>query len=124
MDEEQEKELLNILTNLPSESSWLDYKLFPYDNDHKAEFIKDVCSFLNCTDSYGKDKFIVIGVVDKEKYKKGIDKKRMDDDKYYQDLCEMIQPRPHVETGVYKFEEKYFGYILISKDNMEREYTL
>lgn len=45
MNEEQEKELLNILTNLPSESSWLDYKLFPYDNDHKAEFIKDVCSF-------------------------------------------------------------------------------
>lgn len=124
MNEEQEKELLNILTNLPSESSWLDYKLFPYDNDHKAEFIKDVCSFLNCTDSYGKDKFIVIGVVDKEKYKKGIEKKRMDDDKYYQDLCEMIQPRPHVETGIYKFEEKYFGYILISKDNMERVYSI
>ena len=44
MNEEQEKELLNILTNLPSESSWLDYKLFPYDNDHK-EIIYKRCMF-------------------------------------------------------------------------------
>ena len=124
MDEEHERELLDILTRLPSESPMLDYKIAPYDSNHKAELIKDVCSFLNCTESYEQDKFIVIGVADKEKYKKGIDNNRMPDDKYFQDLWKIIQPRPHVETGEIKFEGKWFGYILICKDNDERVYSI
>ena len=124
MDEEHERELLDILTRLPSESPMLDYKIAPYDSNHKAELIKDVCSFLNCTESYEQDKFIVIGVADKEKYKKGIDNNRMPDDKYFQDLWKIIQPRPHVETGEIKFEGKWYGYILICKDNDERVYSI
>lgn len=124
MYKELREKILNILSDLPSESSWLDYKLFPYDKDHKAEFIKDVCAFLNCTESYGEDKFIIVGVVDKTKYKKGINQNRMDDDKYYQDLCQMIQPRPHVETGEIEIDGLFFGYIYISKDNMERVYSI
>ena len=49
MYKELREKILNILSDLPSESSWLDYKLSPYDKNHKAEFIKDVCAFLNCT---------------------------------------------------------------------------
>lgn len=124
MNDELREKLLKVLSDLPCECSWIDYKLCPYDKNHKAEFIKDVCAFLNCTESYGQDKFIIIGVVDKTKYKKGINQNRMDDDKYYQDLCQMIQPRPHVETGEIELEGLFFGYIYISKDNMERVYSI
>ncbi|MCF0126178.1 MAG: ATP-binding protein [Clostridia bacterium] len=124
MYKELREKILNILSDLPSESSWLDYKLSPYDKNHKAEFIKDVCAFLNCTESYGEDKFIIVGIVDKTKYKKGINQNRMEDDKYYQDLCEIIQPRPHVETGEIEIDGLFFGYIYISKDNMERVYSI
>ena len=124
MEEELKEQLLAILTDLPSENSWLDYKVAPYDKNHRAEFIKDVCAFLNCTESYSKDKFIIIGIVDKTKYKKGINQNRMDDDKYYQDLCDLIQPRPHVETGEITVDGLIFGYIRISKNNMERVYSI
>lgn len=124
MSDEVRDEILKILSDLPSECSWLDYKISTYDQNHKAEFIKDVCAFLNCTESYGKNKYIIVGIVDKTKYKKGILQGDMKDDKYYQDLCQMIQPRPHVETGEIEENGKYFGYIYISKDNMERVYSI
>lgn len=127
MDEELKEKLLKILTELPDENSWLDYKVAPYNREdkyEKAEFIKDLCAFLNCTESYGKDKFIILGIADKTKFKRGISQDSMEDDKYYQDLCEFIQPRPHVETGKIKVDDIEYGYILISKDNMERVYSI
>lgn len=124
MGENLKGKILSILDDLPSENSWLDYKIAPYDKNHKAEFIKDVCAFLNCTESYGKDKFIIFGVVDKTKYKKGINENRMEDDNYYQDLCDLIQPRPHIETGEFEIEKVFFGYVYIAKDNMERVYSI
>ena len=124
MYKELRDNMLMILSDLPSESSVLDYKICPYDKNHKASFIKDVCAFLNCTESYGKNKYIIIGVVDKTKYKKGINQNRMEDDKYYQDLLDMLQPRPHVETGEIEVNGLFFGYIFISKDNTERVYSI
>lgn len=124
MDDELKEKLLTILEDLPSECSWLDYKMVPYDKYQKAELIKDVCAFLNCTESYGKDKFIIIGIVDKTKYKKGTNDNRIEDDKYFQDLWELIQPRPHIETGEITVDGLIFGYIYISKDNMERVYSI
>ena len=117
MDTELKEQLLKILTELPSENSYLDYKEAPYKQENMAEFIKDVCAFLNCTESYEKDKFIIIGVIDKSRYKKGINENPMPDDKYFQDLCDFIQPRPHIETGDIEFEKRKYGYIYISKDN-------
>ena len=80
MDEELKEKLLKILTELPDENSWLDYKVAPYNREdkyEKAEFIKDLCAFLNCTESYGKDKFIIFGIVDKTKFKRGISQDSM-----------------------------------------------
>lgn len=124
MDNELNKKLLDILSCMPCEGPVLDYKLEPYDAGHKAEFIKDVCAFLNSTEGYGKDKFIIIGVVDKTKYRKGLNKGIMQDDNYYQQLCQIIQPSPHVETGEIFYDEKIFGYIYISKDNTDRVYSI
>ena len=62
MIDEVRDEILKILSDLPSECSWLDYKISTYDQNHKAEFIKDVCAFLNCTESYGKNKYIIVSL--------------------------------------------------------------
>lgn len=126
MEEELKEKLLKILEELPDESPWLDYKEIPYKKDDKfkkAEFLKDICGFLNCTESYGKDKFIILGIVDKTKFRRGINDSPMEDDKYYQDLFELIQPRPHIETGKITKDNLDFGYIYIPKDNMERVYS-
>ena len=61
-DEELEEKLYTILNKLPDENAWLDYKIIPYSNQDRAEFIRDLCAFLNSNESYGKDKFIVFGI--------------------------------------------------------------
>ena len=124
MDEEQEKEIIYILSKTPSESSWIDYKEEPYYKKQKADFIKDINGFLNSNDKYGKNGYIIFGIVDKTKVKKGIKDKPMLDDNCYQQWCENIQPRPHIETGTYKFEENEFGYIIVCKDNEDRVYSI
>lgn len=124
MDKELYDEILDIIENMPNEGPILDYKEAPYFNYGKADFIKDVCAFLNCTESYGKNKFIIIGVDNKTKKRKGIPKDLMQDDNEYQDLCQKIQPRPHVETGIVDYKGDTYGYIYISKDNVERIYSI
>lgn len=125
LDSELKEKILKILQEMPSECSWLDYKIQPYKNESKPDFVKDICAFLNSTESYGKDKFIIIGIVDGQKFKKGIDQNPMLDDKYYQDWCDYIQPRPHIETGELKDDKGVtFGYIYISKDNLDRVYSI
>lgn len=128
MDEELKQKLYKILSELPSENSWLDYKEIPYEESKNAEFIKDLCGFLNSKESYGKDKFIIIGVRDKTKEAFGIKSKPMQDDEFYQKLANIIQPRPSIEAGTIKFkingEELLFGYIYITKDNQDRVYSI
>ena len=124
MDEELKEKILKILSELPTENSYIDYKQIPYLENKKAEFIKDVCGFLNSIDSYKKDKFIIFGVQDKPIKRLGIKKELMADDAEYQSLCDKIQPRPIVETGIIPFEKDDYGYVYISKENTDRIYSI
>lgn len=126
MEEELKEKLYKILKELPDESYWLDYKEIPYKEDKykRASFIKDICGFLNSTEGYGKDKFIIFGISDKTKEKKGIENVPMEDDEKYQTWCEYIEPRPTIETGTIEFEGDKYGYIFITKNNNERVYSI
>ena len=124
MDEELKEQIFKILTEIPDENSWLDYKQIPYEQSRKADFIKDVCAFLNSSESYGKDKFIIIGIENLTHNKVGILATPMDDDAKYQELCDKIQPRPQVATGTIQFESLPFGYIHIHRNNKDRIYSI
>lgn len=128
MDDQLKEKIYKILNELPDENSWLDYKEIPYEKNKRADFIIDLCGFLNSKESYGKDKFIIIGVRNQTKEAFGIKSKQMQDDAYYQQLADIIQPRPSIETGTINFkikdEELLFGYIFITKDNQDRVYSI
>ena len=126
MDEELKKKLLKILVELPDENCCLDYKEIPYKEEkyNKASFIKDICGFLNSSEAYGKDKFIILGIRDKTKERIGLQAIPMEDDEKYQGWCDYIEPRPTIETGKIKLEEFEYGYIYISKENNERVYSI
>ena len=52
----------------------------------------------------------------------------MQDDRFYQQAADYIFPRPSIETGTFKHKikglEYEFGYIYISKDNLDRIYEI
>ena len=128
MDEKLKEKLKRILNELPSENSCLDYKVGPYPNNKKADFIKDLNGFLNSNDGYGKDKFIIFGINDK-KERIGINVDSMPDGNEFQTLAEKISPIPSIAVGTieYRFNEKKldFGYVYIPEDkNDDRVYTI
>lgn len=119
-----EDDLNRILTDLPSENAMIDYKQIPYQlKCSGADFIKDVIAMLNSEEGYGYDKYIVIGVEDRDHNFIGL-KTEMSDDADYQNLVDKMYPRPEVQTGVFKFDGLDFGYIRISKNNEERVYEV
>lgn len=127
MNEQQKNNLNNILNELPDENSWLDYKVEPYSKQDKAEFIKDLCAFLNSTESYGKDKFIIFGIND-EKQIIGLNNRKMEDDNWYQHSADYIFPRPSILSGSIKWKVKEkeldIGYVLIYGSNVDRVYEI
>ena len=54
-----EEDIKKILTELPSECSYLDYKEIPYLKNKKHDFIKDVIAMLNSPECIGKKKYII-----------------------------------------------------------------
>lgn len=127
MNIELKSELIKIVEELPPESSCLDYKVLPYENDKINELIKDLCAFLNSEEAYGKNKFIIIGISDKKDLC-GLTTVPMQDDRFYQQAADYIFPRPLIETGTFNHKikglEYEFGYIYISKDNLDRIYEI
>ncbi len=127
VDENLEEKLYTILNKLPDENAWLDYKEIPYLDEQRGEFIKDLCAFLNSIESYGKDKFIILGVTN-DKQLRGIHSIQMQDDCWYQNLANYIFPRPSIKTGTFKYKikdiENDFAYILIYGTNTDRIYEI
>lgn len=127
MNEQQKNNLNNILNELPDENSWLDYKIIPYPDQDRAEFIRDLCAFLNSNESYGKDKFIVFGI-NNDKQIIGLQNIKMQDDSWYQHLADYIFPRPSILSGSIKWKVKEkeldIGYILIYGSNVDRVYEI
>lgn len=126
MDEEIKNKLIKILEELPDENCRLDYKEIPYREEKysKASFIKDICGFLNSSEAYGKDKFIILGIRNKTKERIGIKAVPMEDDEKYQSWCDLIEPRPIIETGRFNLNQIEYGYIYMPKENNERVYSI
>lgn len=128
MNDEVKFELNRILNELPTENSWLDYKAKAYDKIELAGLTNDLCAFLNSEQSYGRNKYIICGINDKNRYRIGIEPNEMLDDHYFQDAAKHIYPIPKIETGIFKHiycgKEYYYGYILICKDNDDRVYEI
>lgn len=120
--------LLQILSELPSEDAWIDYKAIPYKDDRKVDFIKDLCGFLNCIESYGDDKFIIIGISNNRSRIGLKNENPMQDDNEYQELAKFIFPMPIISSGIINFKsddkELEYGYIHISKENKDRVYEI
>ena len=125
MDEQLKEKIFNILSEKPSENCCLDYKVKDEYIGNMGAFLKDLCSFLNSIEGYGKDKFIILGVSAKQKKILGL--KNMQDDKEFQNFADKIEPRPKFETGTIKYSEKNeefdIGYIYIPADNVDRVYS-
>lgn len=121
-----EDDIKRILTELPSENHCIDYKIEPYRPETFPEFIRDVIAFLNCAESYNEDRYIIIGVGESQnsRIKIGIDVSvsPMPDDNEFQNLIDMIRPRPAVSTGTFSFENKVYGYIHILRSNVDTTY--
>lgn len=100
MNIDVKSELLRILEKLLTETSKTDYKQIPYYEDKVSDMIKEVSEFLNSEESYGENKFIIFGVVDNNRYIKGLYGNLVLDDKNHQSHFDAIFPRPMIETGI------------------------
>ena len=120
--EYDDDKVIDILQKLPSEGPCIDYKVIPYKKNQNHEFLRDVIAMLNSEVAAGKDKFIVIGVLDSPRNRIGIQLEQWRDDNEWQNLIRKITPRPDVRTGYVVFQEKYFGYIYIPASNYEWVY--
>lgn len=120
-----ENKIKSIIEDEVNEKSKLDYKVQEYNlqSKDKWEVIKDVIAMLNSEEAFGENKFIILGVAEKEFHVKGLEQ-NMRDDNEYQNLFEFINPRPQVETGQVSIQGKIIGYIYIDKANNERPYTI
>lgn len=125
MSQSIENKIKKIINNKENEKSTLDYKVKEYNlsKNNKWEMIKDVIAMLNSNEAFGKDKFIILGITDRQFYIKGLED-GMRDDNEYQHLFESIEPRPKIETGEIIIDNKTVGYIYIDKDNNERPYAI
>lgn len=111
-----EGDVKKILSELPSECSYLDYKEIPYLKNKKHDFIKDVIAMLNSAESIGEKKYIVFGVTD-DKQLVGIKKEMQPDDNEFQNWADNITPRPQIQTGTVEFQDKVFGYVYLLSSN-------
>ncbi len=117
--------IIDVLMELPSECSYIDYKVIPYEKSKSHEFIRDIIAMLNSEELMEEDKYIIIGVEDKTLSLRGIVKEEWRDDNEWQNLLDKINPRPHVQTGIVDFKDKCFGYIYMrAQDNMDQPYEV
>lgn len=118
-----ENRVRSIVNNKLNEKSTVEYKIQQYNfKKDKDEIVKDVIAMLNSLEAIDKDKFIILGVADTG-YLKGV-QSEMKDDNEYQDRFNNIRPRPSIETGSVKIEDKIIGYIYIRKDNLDFPYEI
>ncbi len=111
-----ENDIYEILSSLPSECSYIDYKQIPYQKLKRHDFVKDVIAMLNSSECIGKRRFIIFGVTD-EKELLGIQPEQQFDDNEFQNWADGIMPRPQIQTGTVKYEGKLFGYVCILETN-------
>ena len=123
-----EDEVLIILDKLNSENACIDYKQMPYLDEKKYELLKDIVAFLNCEQSFGYDKYIIIGVMEENHQYTRVGLKPtmpvMFDDSELQTLLNNIRPRPIVNAGTVTYGTEKYGYIHISSANKDVTYEI
>lgn len=119
-----EDSVKDVIRNKISEKNWLDYKVKEYEISPKSRssLFKEVIGMLNSEESYGRDKFIIMGIEDESLYQVGIENPR--DDNEYQDEFDNIKPRPKIEKGEIRIDDKTISYLAIFNDNNERPYVM
>lgn len=119
--------IIEILSRLPSECAYLDYKEIPYLKDHYQDLMKDVIAMLNSEEGIGHKKAIIFGVSDEIPPRLlGIDSflanaREKFDDANYQNIFDRITPRPHITVGTVTYQGKAFGYVFMD-DDLNREW--
>lgn len=111
-----EDDIRKILNELPSECSYLDYKIIPYSKDKKHDFVKDVIAMLNSPECVGEKKYIIFGVSN-DKRLIGISEENQPDDNEFQNWADNIMPRPQLQTGTVLFKGNIYGYVYILNSN-------
>ena len=112
-----ENEVIELLEVLPNECEYIDYKQVGYSKDKANAFIKDVISMLNSYQAFNRNRFIIIGVDDKNKSLLGISEGMAKDDNEYQNWVQKINPVPIINTGHVDYKGKRFEFICINKEN-------
>ena len=112
-----ENEVIESLEVLPNECEYIDYKQVGYSRDKANAFIKDVISMLNSYQAFNRNRFIIIGVDDKNKSLLGISDDMEKDDNEYQNWIQKINPVPIINTGHVDYKGKRFEFICINKEN-------
>lgn len=112
-----ENEVIELLEVLPNECEYIDYKQVGYSKDKANDFIKDVISMLNSYQAFNRNRFIIIGVDDKNKLLLGISEGMAKDDNEYQNWVQKINPVPIINTGHIDYKGKRFEFICINKEN-------
>lgn len=113
-----------IVNEQINEKATLDYKVEDYNlKENKYEFLKDIIAMLNSDEALGKDKFIILGIVDGTHYIKGLNTEVRDDNEY-QNVFSLINPRPSIDTGKVEIGNKVIGYLHIKKENKNRPYEI
>lgn len=112
-----ESEVIELLEVLPNECEYIDYKQVGYSRDKANAFIKDVISMLNSYHAFNRNRFIIIGVDDKNKSLLGISEGMEKDDNEYQNWIQKINPVPIINTGHIDYKGKRFEFICINKEN-------
>lgn len=90
-----ESEVIELLEVLPNECEYIDYKQVGYSRDKANAFIKDVISMLNSYHAFNRNRFIIIGVDDKNKSLLGISEGMEKDDNEYQNWIQKNQSCTH-----------------------------
>ena len=82
-----------------NENSVLEYKKEPHSKDYDCELFKDILGLLNSFERTNEDRWLIYGVVNKNRYPKGFEACHPDllDDANYQQKFKKISPRPHIE---------------------------
>lgn len=116
---------------LPEECAWIDYK-DAYQSSltrrEKDKLGQDVTAFLNCIQTFGRDKLILFGIhenkAEKTKSYVGLGSFHFPDDNEWQNVFSHIKPaHPTVETGVVDHQGLKFGYFYILADNYLGPYS-
>lgn len=116
-------EVVESYIRTKQESEFVDFKEKMYTNLSQSDLAKDVAAFAN--GSAQGDKYIIMGIDDKERNMVGIPEEMdFDASSIENHVMEKIEPRIMIECGEYKIDGKRIVYIKIPQKNDNPPYVI